>query len=77
MVVRAMYYTTRYCFNYGCETDEIVPTFKAFDTIEKAINYAHKYAKGLRFCSCEIEDEHGKTLYEVLDNGKVYDYRNN
>lgn len=65
----------RYCFKYGCETDELVPTYKEFDSLDKAINYAHRYAKGLRFCMCEIEDRNGKTIYEVMDDGKVFDYR--
>ena len=70
------YTAIRYCFKYGCETDELVPTFKVFDSIEKAIKYAHRYAGGLRFCMCEIEDSNGKTIYEVMDDGRVFDYRN-
>lgn len=71
-----MYTTYRSFFRYGNESDYVDITVKEFPTIEKAISYAHRYAKGIRFCSVEVEDENGEVVYELMADGTVCDYRN-
>ena len=70
-----MYSTTRHFYPRGIEGEAMDCTFKEFDTIEKAIKYAHRYAKGLRFAGVQIEDETGKTLYEITSDFDVLDHR--
>lgn len=71
-----MYTTSRHWFKYGRETDEMECTFLEHETLDKAITYAHRYAKGVRFASVTVEDEEGNILYEICDCGaKVIDYR--
>lgn len=71
-----MYFTSRNWFKYGRETDEMECTFLEHETLDKAITYAHRYAKGVRFASVTVEDEQGNILYEICDCGaKVFDYR--
>ena len=70
-----MYTTYRSFYKYGREGDEVELTIKEFDTIEKAINYAHRYAKGIRFVNVQIENEDGKVVYEIIADGGVFDYR--
>ena len=71
-----MYMTSRHWFKYGRETDEMECTFLEHETLDKAITYAHRYAKGVRFASVTVEDEEGNILYEICDCGtKVFDYR--
>lgn len=71
-----MFSTIRHFYPHGIEGESMDCTFKEFDTIEKAINYAHRYAKGVRFAGVQIEDENGKLLYEITSNSEIYDYRN-
>lgn len=71
-----MYMTSRYWFKYGNEDDELECTTLFHETLDKAITYAHRYAKGVRFASVTVEDEEGNILYEICDCGaKVIDYR--
>lgn len=70
-----MFTTCRNWYKYGNEDDIVECTFKDHDTIEKAITYTHRYAKGIKFVSCTIEDETGKVVYELLADGQVYDNR--
>lgn len=71
-----MYTTYRYWFKYGNEDDELECTTLYHDTLDKAVTYAHRYAKGVRFASVTVEDEDGNILYEICDCGaKVIDYR--
>ena len=70
-----MYYTTRYFFPHGIEGESMGCTFKEFESLEKAVAYAHRYAKGVRFDSCTIEDENKNLLYEICSNGEVTDNR--
>lgn len=70
-----MFYVNRSWFKYGNETDEVVVTIKAYETFEKALAYGERYAKGIRFCSFEIEDEDGTILYEQFADGTVEDHR--
>ncbi|MCF0171609.1 MAG: hypothetical protein HUK04_07525 [Bacteroidaceae bacterium] len=71
-----MYITSRYWFKYGNEDDELECTTLFHETLDKAINYAHRYAKGVRFASVTVEDEEGHILYEICDCGaEVFDYR--
>lgn len=72
-----MFTVYRSWLKYGREGDPEEMTIKDFDTEEKAIKYAHRYAKGIRFTSAVIEDENGKVIYEILNYGAtVYDHRN-
>ena len=50
-------------------------TFKKFDDIEKAIKYANRYTKGLRFAGIQIEDEKGNIVYEITSDQETIDYR--
>ncbi|WP_462351060.1 ATP-binding protein [Fusobacterium varium] len=71
-----MYTTSRHWFKYGNEDDELECTTLFHETLDKAITYAHRYAKGVRFASVTVEDEEGNILYEICDCGaKVIDYR--
>lgn len=69
------YITSRRWYKYGNEGDEVEVTFKEFGDINKAINYAHRYTKGIRFCGIDIQDENGNTIYEITSEGAVYDNR--
>ena len=70
-----MYTTTRFFFPHGNEYESMDCTFKEWDNLEKAIAYAHRYAKGIRFAGVTVEDEDGKTIYEITSSSEVYDYR--
>ena len=70
------YSTTRHFYPHGIEGEAMDCTFKEFNTIEKAIKYADRYAKGLRFAGVQIEDETGNTVYEITSDFEVFDYRN-
>ena len=71
-----MYMTSRYWFKYGNEDDELECTTLFHETLDKAINYAHRYARGTKFASVTVEDEEGNILYEICDCGaEVFDYR--
>lgn len=70
-----MYIVNRFWFKYGNEEDEVECTTKEYDTFEKAYNYCKRYAKGIKFTSCEIEDKNGKLLYEHMATGEINDYR--
>ncbi len=43
-------------------------TFKEFETFEKAVAYCRRYAKGLRFAGCQVEDEKGNTVFEITSD---------
>jgi uncharacterized membrane protein YkoI len=66
---------TRHFYPRGIEGEVMDCTFKDFDTIEKAINYANRYAKGRRFAGVRIEDKDGKLLYEITSDSEQIDYR--
>lgn len=70
-----MFITTRYFYPHKDEGEEMDYTIKEFDTIEKAIKYCHRYAKGIRFAGVQLEDEEGYLLYEITSGGDVVDYR--
>lgn len=71
-----MYITYRNWLKNGNENDEIVCTRLEHETLEKAISYAHRYAKGIKFVSVTVEDDAGNVLYEICDYGaEVFDYR--
>jgi uncharacterized membrane protein YkoI len=70
-----MYTTIRHWYKYGNESDTMECTFKEFETIEKAIAYAHRYAKGIKFAGIQIEDEKGNTVYEITSDSESIDYR--
>ncbi|EES63561.2 hypothetical protein [Fusobacterium varium] len=71
-----MYITYRNWLKNGNENDEIVCTRLEHETLEKAISYAHRYAKGIKFVNVTVEDDAGNVLYEICDYGaEVFDYR--
>ena len=70
-----MYNTTRFFYPRGIEGEAMDYTFKEFNTIEKAINYAHRYTKGLRFAGLQIEDNNGNLVYEITSDNEVIDHR--
>lgn len=70
-----MYNTTRYFYPHGIEGEAMECTYKEFDTIEKAIKYANRYTKGLRFAGVQIEDENGNIVYEITSDNETIDYR--
>lgn len=70
-----MFNTCRYYFPHGIEGESMDCTFLEFDTIEKAIRYARRYATGLRFAAVTIEDDNGNLLFEIDSNFEETDYR--
>lgn len=69
------FYTTRWYYPHGIEGENMQITDKEFDDIEKALKYAHRYNKGIRFAGIEIEDEKGNMVYEITSDGDIFDYR--
>ena len=72
-----MYNTIRFFYPRGIEGEAMDYTYKEFDTIDKAIKYAHRYTNGLRFAGLQIEDENGKLIYEITSDQEVIDHRKN
>jgi predicted transcriptional regulator len=72
-----MYTTTRRFFPNGIEGEEMDCTILEHESYEKALNYCHRYSKGLRFAGVIIEDENGNEVYELLDNGEEIFYQDN
>ena len=66
-----MFHVMRSWYKYGREGDEVMITDKYYDTIEKALNYAQRYAKGIRFVMVQIEtdDDNMELIYEYLADG--------
>lgn len=71
-----MYSTTRHFYPNGIEGEAMDCTFKEFDNIDKAIKYADRYAKGLRFAGVTVEDETGNIIYQITSDFEVIDNRN-
>lgn len=70
------YTIVREFYKYSYEHGETDMTFKEWDSLDKAIAYAHRYAKGLKFVAVTVEDENGNVLYEILNHGAdTFDYR--
>lgn len=67
-----MYTTNRYYYRYGNEDDYVDITTKEFDTLDKAIKYADRYATGIRFVSVEVLDEDDNVVYEILQDGRTF-----
>lgn len=71
-----MYTTNRHWLRYGREDDYVEVTTLEHATFEKALKYTQRYARGVRFVRCSIENEEGRILYEICDYGAVEeDYR--
>lgn len=75
-----MYMTTRYFYPHGIEGEAMDCTYKYFDTIEKAIKYAYRYNKGMRFAGIQIEEitvdgKLGDIVYEITSDNETIDYR--
>lgn len=66
-----MFYVTRYWYKYGREGDPVETTSKEYETIEKALAYAQRYATGIRFVLMQIEDEDLNLIYEYSADGKL------
>lgn len=66
-----MFHVMRSWYKYGREGDEVMITDKYYDTIEKALAYAQRYAKGIRFVMVQIEtdDDNMELIYEYLADG--------
>ena len=69
------YQTVRYFFPHGIEGESMDCTYKTWDSLEKAIAYCHRYAKGIRFANVELRNEDNYLMYEILSDGTVTDYR--
>jgi len=74
------YMTTRYFYPHGIEGEAMDCTYKQFETIEKAIKYANRYNKGMRFAGIQIEeitdnDKLGKLVYEITSDNETIDHR--
>lgn len=70
------YTTVREFYKYSYDHGETDMTSKEWDSLDKAIAYAHRYAKGLKFVAVTVEDENGNVLYEILNHGAdTFDYR--
>jgi uncharacterized membrane protein YkoI len=69
------YFTYRYTYSTGKKDKNLDCKFKEFNSLTDAIKYAHKYAKGLRFAEVQIENEAGKILYVINNDGVTHDYR--
>lgn len=70
------YTTVREFYKYSYEHGETDMTFKEWDSLDKAIAYAHRYAKGWKFIAVTVEDEDGNIVYEILNSGAdTFDYR--
>ncbi len=69
-----MFLTTRYFYPNGNEGEEMECTFKRFETLEKAKAYCQRYAKGIRFAGCDVENEHGELLFEITSDFEEFDY---
>mgnify|MGYP000937461424 CR=1 FL=1 len=70
-----MFTAIRYFYPRGVEGESMDSTIKEFDDIEKAIKYAHRYSKGLRFAGVQIESDDGKVLYEITSDCNIFDNR--
>lgn len=71
-----MYTTNRHWLRYGREDDYVEVTTLEHATFEKALKYTQRYARGIKFISCSIENEEGRILYEICNYGAVEeDYR--
>lgn len=69
------YTSIRRFFPHGVEGEAMDSTWKEWESLDKAIAYAHRYAKGIRFAGVEIVDDDWNTVYEITSNQNVYDYR--
>jgi len=70
-----MFTTIRHFYPRGIEGEAMDCTCKEFETIDKAIKYANRYAKGLRFAGLQIEDEAGNMVYEITSDFEIIDHR--
>lgn len=71
-----MYYTFRHFYPHGGRIEENHKiTKKEFETFEKALAYAHRYAKGERFLWVDIRNDKQQLVYCIHKSGKIDDYR--
>lgn len=70
-----MFTAIRRYYPNGIEGEEMHITIKEYATIDKAIAYAHRYARGVNFAGVQVESEKGETLYEITSDFEVVDNR--
>ncbi len=63
-----MFTTIRYFYPNGIEGEAMDTTIKEHSSIDKAIKYCRRYAKGLRFAGVQVEDEEGNVIYEITSD---------
>ena len=71
------YTTTRFYYPHGIEGESMKTTVKEFDTLEKAIKYAQRYAKGIRFAGLWIENQSLELVYEITSDFEEIDHTDN
>ena len=59
--------TVRWFYKYGNETDEMDATVKYWDSLDKAIAYARRYARGKRFAGVCVE-KNGECVFEITSD---------
>lgn len=67
-----MYTTNRCYYRYGNEDGYVDINTKEFDTLDKAIKYAERYATGTRFVSVAVLDSDDNVVYEILRDGRTF-----
>lgn len=71
------YTVTRFYYPHGIEGESMETTVKEFDTLEKAIKHAHRYAKGIRFAGVWIENQSLELVYEITSDFEAIDHTEN
>lgn len=71
------YTTTRFYYPHGIEGESMKTTVKEFDTLEKAIKYSQRYAKGIRFAGLWIENQSLELVYEITSDFEEIDHTDN
>lgn len=67
-----MYTTNRCYYRYGNDDGYVDIKTKEFDTLDKAIKYAERYATGTRFVSVVVRDSDDNVVYEILQDGRTF-----
>ena len=70
-----MFKTYRYTFNGKITAESYINSkynVKEWDTFEKAIAYARRYAIGSKFVACEVFNDSGKMIFRIDYEGKEH-----
>lgn len=70
-----MFTAIRHFYPHGNDGEAMECTFKEYGTVEKAIAYAQRYARGVRFAGVQIQGDSGNTVYEITSDSETIDYR--